>query len=110
MFTKLETIALLWLPVHLLNDVSNIRQMFKNAILHTYQCSNKTRGSQAITKIMVPTRQQLKELLGHGDAKSRALFFVLLSSGMTIGEACKIKLDDVKLTEEPVRIIIKKEL
>ena len=71
--------------------------------------SNKTKGSRAITKIMVPTRQQLKELLGHGDAKSRALFFVLLSSGMTISEACKIKLDDVKLTEEPVRIIIKKE-
>ena len=49
----------------------------------------------------VPSNAELRRILTHMDAKGRALFLTLATSGMRIGEALKLKLSDLALNEEP---------
>lgn len=51
----------------------------------------------------------LRKILSHGDLKFRALVLTLASSGMRIGEALQIKLDDVDLSKTPAEIIVRGE-
>jgi integrase len=53
------------------------------------------------------TKEMLKEILIHGDAKAKAMFLVLASSGMRIGELVKINLRDVDTTSKPIKIIVR---
>ncbi|RLI80797.1 hypothetical protein DRP04_07550 [Archaeoglobales archaeon] len=52
---------------------------------------------------------KLRKILQHLDVKGRALVLVLASSGMRIGEALKITIDDLKLDREPAEITIRGE-
>jgi len=54
------------------------------------------KGSRAVTLDKVPSKEELKQILAHATVKDRALFLTLVSSGMRIGEACQITLDDIK--------------
>lgn len=69
----------------------------------------KIKGSRAMTQDKVPSNEELKSILTHTDAKGRALYLVLSSSGMRIGEALKITLDDINLEVNPARIHISGE-
>jgi len=69
--------------------------------------SRKTRGSRALTLDKVPTNAELKSILTHTSGKGTALFLMLASSGMRIGEASQIKVSDVDLTSDPPRINIR---
>jgi integrase len=51
----------------------------------------------------------LKKILAHTDEKGSALLLTLASSGMRIGEALNIKLNDVDLTADPPEIIVRGE-
>jgi integrase len=51
----------------------------------------------------------LKKILTHMDLKSRALVLLLGSSGMRIGEALHITLEDINLNSKPVMINIRAE-
>ncbi len=51
----------------------------------------------------------LKSVLQHLDVKGRALILVLVSSGMRIGEALSIEMDDIILESEPAEIKIRGE-
>ena len=70
----------------------------------------KIKGSRARTLDMVPDSQELKEILTHTDAKGKALFLMLASSGMRIDEALNITLHDVELDQEPAKISIRGEI
>jgi integrase/recombinase XerD len=51
----------------------------------------------------------LKKILAHLDEKGTALLLTLASSGMRIGEALNIKLEDMDLSAEPPEIIVRGE-
>ena len=71
------------------NDVEILQKHWKNIL-------NKIQGSRAVTIDKVPTKKELKKIMSNATVKDRALFLTLISSGMRIGEACKIKLNDIK--------------
>lgn len=49
----------------------------------------------------------LKQILQHCDLRGRALFLVLVSSGMRVGEVIQITISDVDLERKPARISIR---
>ncbi|VUT28197.1 MAG: site-specific tyrosine recombinase XerC [Candidatus Syntrophoarchaeum sp. GoM_oil] len=51
----------------------------------------------------------LKKVLAHADEKLRTLLLTLASSGMRIGEALQIKLDDMDLSSDPPEINVRGE-
>ena len=69
---------------------------------------NKTKAyPQTIDK--APTKSELKQILSHGTSKDRALFLTLCSSGIRIGEALNIKLQDIEFNSNPTKITIRGE-
>lgn len=52
-------------------------------------------------------RETLKRILQHCNLRSRAMFLVMVSSGMRVGEAIQITLNDLDLEKSPARINIK---
>jgi site-specific recombinase XerD len=69
----------------------------------------RIRGSQAVTSDKVPTNTELRMIMSHLPINGKAFFLMLSSSGMRIGEALKLKQDDVDLTSTPARIEIRAE-
>jgi len=69
----------------------------------------RRKGSRALMLDKVPSNAELRRILSHMDVKGKSLFLVLASSGMRIGEALKLKLEDVDLTSDPPRILIRGE-
>jgi integrase len=71
--------------------------------------SRKVKGSRALTLDKVPANKELRKIIMHLPVQGKALFLTLSSSGMRIGEALQLKLNDVKLSQEPALINIRGE-
>ena len=69
----------------------------------------RVRGSRALTLDKVPSNEEFRKILQHMPIQGRALFLTLSSSGMRIGEALQLTLDDVDLDADPVRVYIRGE-
>jgi len=69
----------------------------------------RRKGSRALMLDKVPSNAELRRILSHMDVKGKSLFLVLASSGMRIGEALRLQVDDVDLASEPARINIRGE-
>ncbi len=69
----------------------------------------RIKGSRALTLDKVPSNTGLRKLLTHMPMQGRALYLLLSSSGMRIGEALQLTLEDLLLDEEPLRIQIRGE-
>jgi integrase len=69
----------------------------------------RIKGSRALTLDKVPNNNELKQIILHMPIHGKALTLLLLSSGMRIGEALKLKVEDIDLEKEPARINIKGE-
>lgn len=54
----------------------------------------------------IPTREEVKKLLLEGDLRLKAAITVLASSGMRIGELCKLRVANIDFEKHPVRIAI----
>lgn len=67
------------------------------------------RGTRARTQEDEMTRETLRAVLAHADAKGRALFLLLASSGLRVGSALQLKLEDVDLTADPPVITVRGE-
>ena len=52
------------------------------------------------------TLEQLKEIMNNSGAQRRALYYVLVSSGMRLGEALTLTKNNLHMDENPVRISI----
>jgi integrase len=65
----------------------------------------RRKGSRAITAFRVPSVAELRRILTHMDVKGRALFLMMASSGMRIGEALALRLGDIEVedSEEKIR-------
>jgi integrase len=71
--------------------------------------SRRIKGSRALTLDKIPSNKELREILTHMPVHGKALFLLLESSGMRIGEASKLKLNDLILDKDPMRIQIRGE-
>jgi integrase len=69
----------------------------------------RKKGSRALTIDKVPNNAELKQILMHMPIHGKALYLVLASSGMRIGEALKLKLSDVEFNKDPVKVYIRGE-
>jgi integrase len=69
----------------------------------------RIKGSEAISEEEVPSKQTLRSVMVHLPIAGKALFSVLVSSGMRIGEALKLQLGDLELEKSPPLIRIRAE-
>jgi len=70
----------------------------------------RVRGSRALTLDKVPSNVELRRVIMHMPVHGKALFLTLASSGMRIGEALKLKVEDVELDTKPVKLNIRGEI
>jgi len=66
-------------------------------------------GNRPVTQEIPITKEMLKEILIHGDAKAKAMFLMLASGGMRIGELVKQDMNDVDTNLKPTKVIIRYE-
>jgi integrase len=69
----------------------------------------RIRGSRALTLDKVPSNVELRRIIMHMPVHGKALFLTLASSGMRIGEALKLKVEDVEFDTKPVKVNIRGE-
>lgn len=69
----------------------------------------RRKGSRVLLIDKMPSNSELRRILTHMDVKGKALFLVLASSGMRIGEALKLRLGDLELDRELAKISIRGE-
>lgn len=69
----------------------------------------RIKGSRALTLDKVPSNKELNQLMMHLPVHGKALSLVLESSGMRIGEALQLKVEDVNIHKNPVWIEIRGE-
>ena len=67
------------------------------------------KGSKARTEEAELSRETLRKILAHADVKARALFLFLASSGIRIGEALRLRLEDVNLNMDPPMVTVRGE-
>jgi len=73
------------------------------------ELDRRTHGNRARTMDEVPTPQQLKEILRYGTLKDHALFLMVSSSGMRVGEALQLLPEDIDMSHIPTKVIIRGE-
>ncbi|UCE96532.1 MAG: site-specific integrase [Candidatus Bathyarchaeota archaeon] len=61
--------------------------------------NRRLKGNRALTLDIVPSNQQLKKIFMHLPVQGQALYLMQASSGMRIGEALQLELDDISFTE-----------
>jgi len=67
------------------------------------------KGNYAVTQDRAPEPYELRKIMTHTDAKGKALFLTLVSSGMRIGEALELEPDDIDFNYNPTKINIRAE-
>ena len=65
--------------------------------------------NEAISEEKVPSNEELRRIIEYLPVHGKALALFLSSSGMKIGEAVQIKINDVELNSDPARIKIRAE-
>ncbi len=68
-----------------------------------------TPASKPMGEEEIFTRENIRKILNHLPVHGKALMLLLASSGMRIGETLLLELEDIKLEENPVRIVIRGE-
>jgi integrase len=68
--------------------------------------SLRIKGSGPLTHDRPPSKKEFRSILSHLDCRGKALFLLLASSGMRIGEALKLKVSDIDLSKDHPKISI----
>lgn len=84
------------------NDVELPQKFWRRLI-------GRARGSRALTHDKIPSNVELRRVLMHTPVQGKALFLLLASSGMRIGEALKLQLGDIEIDRNPAKINIRGE-
>jgi len=71
--------------------------------------NRRIKGTRAISVEKVPSNAELRRILTHLPVQGKALYLTLVSSGMRIGEAMQLTLEDIELDADPVKINIRRE-
>jgi len=67
----------------------------------------RVRGSRALTLDKVPSNVELRRMLMHMPIQGKALFLTLASSGMRIGEALQLEVEDFEFGKQPCKVNIR---
>ncbi|MEO5350852.1 MAG: tyrosine-type recombinase/integrase [Magnetococcus sp. YQC-3] len=71
------------------------------------QLKNIAPADASLNEVIVSTPTELKEILTHSpDARAKAFFMTLATSGMRIGELCSLNMDEIKLNYQCPRITL----
>lgn len=81
------------------HDILLSPRFYKNII-------KRGNGSDTILEDRIPTREEIEKLLIHGDARDKAFFLTMLSSGMREEELCGITITNINFDSNPVIIKI----
>lgn len=84
------------------NDVELPRKFWRRLTV-------RIKGSRALTLDKVPSNVELRRILMHMPIQGKALYLMLESSGMRIGEALKLQVEDIELEKQPSKINISGE-
>jgi len=68
----------------------------------------KVRGADPISDELVPNTTDLKTVLSHGNALSRAMFLIMSSNGCRIGELLALTESDIDTKNNPTKLTINK--
>jgi len=71
--------------------------------------SRRIKGIRAVSQEKVPSNAELRRILTHMAVEGKAVYLMLVSSGMRIGEAMQLKLEDIDLDADPVKVNIRRE-
>ena len=98
-------------PITVKSKISNVKTFLEeNDIILPKSVWNRfnrlKKGCRPLTQDRIPTDEELTRILTHMNAKGKALFLTLASSGMRIGECLQLKLDDIDLDSDPVKVTI----
>jgi len=69
---------------------------------------NKVRGSSPLSVDFVPNPTDIKTVLQHGNALSRAMFLIQSSTGCRIGELIALYPEDINIETTPATVIIRR--
>ncbi len=69
----------------------------------------RIRGNRALTLDSVPSNEELRKIMMHLPVQGKALFLVLSSSGMRIGETLQLRMEDFEMESDPVKVNIRGE-
>jgi len=100
---KTRRLYLTAVKIFLLENGVELPQLFWRRL------KGRIKGSQPISEEAVPNKAVLRSVMMHLPAAGKALYTLLVSSGMRIGEALKLKLDDVRLDRDPPMIHVRAE-
>ncbi|MEM4721050.1 MAG: tyrosine-type recombinase/integrase [Candidatus Methanomethylicaceae archaeon] len=67
----------------------------------------RVKGSRPLTLDRPPSVEELRKILNLMPIQGRALYLVLASSGMRIGEALQVTLNDLDLSSDPAKVYIR---
>jgi integrase len=67
----------------------------------------RMRGNRPLTMDQPPTPDELRRILEHSKLPYRAIFLILATSGLRVAELQQIRLTDVDLSKDPVRIQVR---
>jgi len=84
------------------NDVT-----LKNGFIMTLK--GKTRHARVVLRDIPPTKQELREILSKANSMEKSLFLMLSQSGIRIGEALSLRVDDIDFNYSPTKITIRNE-
>jgi integrase len=98
-------------PKTVLNKISTIRSFIEYnriELPHIFwkTLKNKIGSNRPITVKIIPTNEELKQILIRTNCKSRAMILILSSSGIRIGELLKLKEEYINFESEPTLIEI----
>ena len=68
----------------------------------------RTRGADSISKELIPNAKDLKAVLTHGDACSRAMYLMMACTGMRIGELVALYEEDIDTSVKPAIVNIRR--
>jgi len=86
--------------VFLMENGIEVSEQFKRSL------RRKSHGNGARTADRPPSINELKKIINYLPMQGKALFLCMASSGMRIGEALGIEVDDIDLEGDPARINI----
>jgi|GEM_PF-6994000 len=62
--------------------------------------------NRSLSQTKIPSNEEISQILVFGEPKARALFLLLLSSGLRLEEALRIRVEDIDLHSIPCRAVV----
>jgi integrase len=72
--------------------------------------ATRLRGKSSVIIKHVPDIDEIRQILHYADIRTKTAIMMSITSGMRIGEICKLERNDVYMDEQPTRINVRAEI